>query len=133
MRFWDIGTAILEGVVSIPVDLYYGGRRTLEDLGAFGEEVAAENALERKRVSKLIESAVRDPKVLERVVRIIVEDFVERLPDSTIDKMNEKLKLRVSNFSQDREQNSSCQGIWQCRLPSGSSPIKSQNVLSNLV
>lgn len=98
MRFWDVGVAIFEGVISIPVDLYYGGRRTLEDIGVFGEEVAAENARERERVFKLVQSALRDPKVLERVVRVIVEDFVSRLPDSTIDKINEKLKLRGIEF-----------------------------------
>lgn len=65
MNYWDIAKAIGEGVILIPVDIYYGGRRTLEDVGAFGAQVGETNVRERDRVVGMLQSAYSNRKVFE--------------------------------------------------------------------
>ena len=93
MKLWEIGKAVVSGVLQIPADLYYGGRRTLEDVGVFGAEVRRQNAEERARVGKLIIETIRNRATITRLTEIVVQDFMEKLPDSTQDKLHDSLKL----------------------------------------
>lgn len=81
MRLLELGGAVVEGIVSIPTDLYYGTRRTGEDLGVFGREVQKENQEELQRIGKLIRSAMEDRNVIQRTVMLILDDFFEHLPE----------------------------------------------------
>lgn len=98
MNFWDISKSVVNGIVSIPVDVYYGSRRTFEDAGAFGQQVQADNAAERARIIGLIKSAWQNNEIIYRLIRIIVGDFVERMPQSTMERIEEKLKLSGIQF-----------------------------------
>jgi len=91
MHLNDIGGAFVSGVFSIPVDLYYGSRRTFEDMGLFGEEAQKENAAERGRIADLIKKAFNNRQVIYRLVRIIFDDFFGQLPESTKNKLKEAL------------------------------------------
>ncbi|SDE12044.1 hypothetical protein [Rhodospira trueperi] len=91
MRLYDIGEAFVSGVFSIPVDLYYGSRRTFEDMGLFGEEVQNENAAERGRIADLIKKAFNNKQVIYKLVQIILDDFFAQLPESTKGKLKEAL------------------------------------------
>lgn len=102
MNLFSVAGAIVEGVVQIPVDLYYGGRRTLEDVGAFGAEAAQENAAERERVLNLVQDAFRNRGVIARMVGIIVDDFMAQLPEETVSKMSESLQHSGVRFASNK-------------------------------
>jgi hypothetical protein len=87
MKIFEIGGAILEGIVMIPVDTYYGLRRTTEDVGLFGSETRRKNAEERDRVASLIADAVRNRRLIARTVEIAIADFLDKLPDETQEKI----------------------------------------------
>lgn len=99
MKLFEIGEAIVKGVLEIPVDLYYGGRRTMEDVGLFGAEVRQQNAEERDRVGALIAQAVRNRQTLQRLIEVIVFDFLDKLPESTQSKLNDSLSLSGVKFT----------------------------------
>ena len=86
MSVWGIAGAVVDGVMSIPADLYYGGRRTLED---FGAGVQKENSAERDRIVKLVAEIFENRKKIERLVTIVISDFMDKIPDNLKDKMVE--------------------------------------------
>lgn len=90
MRLLELGTAMAEGVLTIPTDLYYGLRRTAEDVGVFGKDVQQQNRDELERVGKLIRSTFENRNVIYRMVRLILDDFFENLPESVKEKILEK-------------------------------------------
>lgn len=47
----EIALAVFDGVVSIPIDLAYGVRRTFEDFGGSGSATRVANMAENKRVA----------------------------------------------------------------------------------
>jgi hypothetical protein len=98
MGFWDIAKAIATGIVSIPADLYYGGRRTAEDLGLMGEATRLENAAERERLLQLLNDAFRNRQILGRLVTIILDEFFEKVPDDKLRRMSEKAGLRAAQW-----------------------------------
>lgn len=82
--------AAREGIVSIPMDLLYGARRTAEDLGLYGREVQRDNFDEDIRVINLIISAFQSRDALARMVEIILTDFFDKVPDEALKKMIQK-------------------------------------------
>jgi len=93
MKIADIAGAVLKGVAEIPLDLYYGTRRTFEDLGFRGAEVQKANNEERERIRALIKDAIRNRHVLERLIRIVIDDTFEKLPHETQQKIVERMQL----------------------------------------
>lgn len=89
MKIFEIGGAILEGIVMIPVDLYYGGRRTAEDMGVFGGDTRRQNAGERDRVAIMIAEAVRNRRLIARTVEIAITDFLDKLPADSQEKIRQ--------------------------------------------
>jgi hypothetical protein len=87
MIFLTIVDAVVTGVVSIPVDLYYGGRRTVEDIGLLGADARLENAGERERLGRLIGEALRNRNILTHLVEIILDAFFDQVPDSVLQNM----------------------------------------------
>lgn len=94
MNLMTIGDAVIDGVLSVPGDLYYGGRRILENTGAFGTEVRRQNAEEEKRILALLRSLMDNRRLLQEMVEIIIGDFFERLPNSLKMKIHEKATLK---------------------------------------
>lgn len=99
VNFFDIVKAAVEGVVQIPVDLYYAGRRAVEDSGALGEEAQRNNRAEYDRVGDLILAAVRDRRALTQMIEIIVTDFADQLPQEAQDRLQDKLALAGVKFA----------------------------------
>ncbi len=116
MGIWDIAGAIIEGVVSVPVDVYYGSKRTLEDVGLFGRDVQKQNAAERERLFALLKKAISNPKVIERIIRIIVSDFVEVIPPAMMDKINDSLTEGGAKFGARKITQFSLAGFISSRL-----------------
>lgn len=99
MNFWDISEAVIDGILSIPADVFYGGRRTLEDVGVFGGEVQRENAVEREQVLGLLKNVWQNNAIISRVIKIIIGDFVEKIPEETIGRIEDRLKLSGIQFA----------------------------------
>ena len=93
-RILDIGGAVVDGVASIPIGLFYGTRRTIEDVGLLGKDVQRENFAESKRIWGLMKAAFENRGIIMSVITIVVFDCIERLPQSTVDKLAEHLVLR---------------------------------------
>ena len=72
-------------MISIPVDIYYGARRTAEDVGLMGSDQRLENAAKRERLMNLTGSVLRGDRHAEiRLVEIILDDFFDKVPDSAL-------------------------------------------------
>lgn len=93
MGILDIAGAVVKGIASVPMDIYYGGRRTAEDVGLYGSRIKAENAEERERILKLIRWAIDNPRVFQRMITIIFSDFMEKVPESLMGKIEAKMQL----------------------------------------
>lgn len=102
MRVFEIGGAILEGIVMIPVDTYYGVRRTAEDFGASGADVRRKNAEERDRVATMIADAVRNRRLIARTVEIAVSDFLDKLPEATQDQIRQSAQNSGVKFGSNK-------------------------------
>jgi len=87
MSLLSIAEAIVSGVVSIPVDIYHGTRRTAEDVGLLGRDARLENQAERERLTNLIGEVFRNRNILLRPVEIILDHFFDLLPDDALQRM----------------------------------------------
>ncbi|MBO0903577.1 hypothetical protein [Jiella sonneratiae] len=94
MRILDVGGAVVDGVASIPIGLYYGARRTVEDSGVLGRDIQRENFAEDRRVWALMKAAFENRGILMSVITIVVSESLERLPASAIEKLADHLALR---------------------------------------
>lgn len=90
----EIALAVFDGVVSIPVDLAFGARRTFEDFGGSGRATRINNAAENRRVAIIIENAIKfantDAGPITKVMKILLEEFYRDLPDTIIEKAAKK-------------------------------------------
>lgn len=93
-RVLDIGVAVVVGVASIPIGLFYGTRRTIEDVGLLGKDLQREDFAESKRIWGLMKAAIENRGIIMSVITIVVFDCIARLPQSTVDKLAEHLVLR---------------------------------------
>lgn len=76
-----IAVEIAEGILSMPRDLYYGSRRTVETMGFMGREVQRENAAEYERIARLIGAVVQgDTSALNRLIETVLGDFFDKVP-----------------------------------------------------
>jgi len=55
----EIALAVFDGVISIPIDLAYGVRRTFEDFGGNGDATRLNNVAENKRIAIIVENAIK--------------------------------------------------------------------------
>lgn len=99
MYWTDLGAAIIEGIISIPVDLAQGAKRSYEDI-AGSPSIRAENRGERERAFRSIKMAIymgaSDSGPIEKMIKIILTKFYDKLPDSMIQTIAEKAGLGVS-------------------------------------
>ena len=86
----------------IPVDTYYGLRRTTEDVGLFGSKTRRRNAEERDRVASLIADALRNRRVIARTVEIAIADFLDKLPVETQEKIRQSAALSGVKFASNK-------------------------------
>lgn len=90
----EIALAVFDGVVSIPIDLAYGVRRTFEDFGGSGSATRVANMAENKRVANIIENAIKfantDAGPITKILKVILKEFYRDLPDSVIEKAAKK-------------------------------------------
>jgi len=94
MYLKEIALAVFDGIVSIPVDLAYGVRRTYEDFGGSGNAARHNNAAENKRVATIIENAIKfansDTGPVTKILKIILKEFYQDIPDELIEKAAKK-------------------------------------------
>jgi hypothetical protein len=87
----EIALAVFDGVISIPIGLAYGVRRTFEDFGGSGIATRINNFSENKRVAIIIENAIKfantDAGPITKVLKIILEEFYQDIPDAIIEKV----------------------------------------------
>ena len=99
MYIKELASAVIDGVVSIPTDLAYGVRRTYEDI-ADSNTVKAQNKAERQRIWRAINQAfdfgLSEAGPISKMVRIILTDFYDLLPDSAIETIAKKAGLGTS-------------------------------------
>ena len=98
-RILDIGGAMVDGVASIPIGLFYGTRRTIEDVGLLGKDVQKANFAENKRIWELMKAAFENREILMSGITIVVSESLDRLPESTIKKLQYHLELRGIAFT----------------------------------
>jgi len=93
----EIALAVFDGVISIPMDLAYGVRRTFEDFGGSGNGTRLNNVAENKRVAIIIDNAIKfantDAGPITKVLKIILEEFYRDIPDAVIEKVAKKRGL----------------------------------------
>ncbi len=84
----EIALAVFDGIISIPVDLAYGVRRTFEDFGGSGNTAKLNNVAENKRVTIIIDNAIRfantDAGPITKILKIILEEFYQDIPDDIL-------------------------------------------------
>lgn len=90
----EIALAVFDGVISIPLDLAYGARRTFEDFGGSGNSARLKNVAENKRVTIIIENSIKfantDAGPITKILKIILEEFYKDIPDDVIEKVAKK-------------------------------------------
>jgi len=96
----EIALSVFDGVISIPTDLAYGVRKTFEDLGGNGKATRLNNASENKRASIIIENAIKfantDAGPITKVLKIILEEFYQDIPDNIIEKAAKKIGISAT-------------------------------------
>ncbi|MGN0920984.1 MAG: hypothetical protein ACI4NJ_04555 [Cellvibrio sp.] len=95
----ELGKAAIQGIVSIPKDIAYGARRTAEDL--FGnQKVRNENRAERERGIRAIKMAIdfgsSESGLIREMVRLVLTEFYDFLPDSAIESIAKKAGIGTS-------------------------------------
>lgn len=99
MYIAELGKAVVEGVLSIPSDLAHGTRRTFEDV-AGQKAVRLENQAERERIWRVIKRAIdlgsSESGPINRIVKIILTEFYDLLPDSAIESIAKKAGVGAS-------------------------------------
>jgi len=103
MYLKELGKAVIDGVISIPADLAYGARRTYEDI-AGSHLVREQNKAERQRIWYVLKKAFdlgasEEAGPISKIVKIILTDFYDILPDATIEVIAKKAGLGTSYMS----------------------------------
>ncbi|UJD79850.1 hypothetical protein [Serratia rubidaea] len=95
MQASELAKAVYEGVITIPVDFYFGLERTLEDLNltAGGFIYQSRNRAEDDRFIKGIIQVAKNSNVLFDMVKFIVGDVIEKLPEPAVKKIAEGVSL----------------------------------------
>lgn len=101
MYISELGKAAIEGIISIPMDLAYGVRRTYEDIA--GEKaVQAENRAERERGMRAIKMAINfgssEAGPISKMVKIILTEFYDLLSDSAVEAIAKKAGVGASYY-----------------------------------
>ena len=95
----ELGKAAIQGVISIPMDLAYGARRTFEDV-AGSARVRLENRAERERGMRAIKMAINfgssESGPIAKMVKIVLTEFYDFLPDSAIESIAKKAGVGTS-------------------------------------
>lgn len=99
MYIKELGEAVVDGIISIPSDIGHGAKRTYEDV-AGSRTVRAENKAERERTWRVIKKAIdfgsSEAGPISKIVRIILTEFYDLLPDSAIESIAKKAGLGTS-------------------------------------
>lgn len=102
MYIKELGKAVIDGIISIPADLAYGARRTYEDI-AGSAIVKEQNRAERQRIMYALKMGFdfgsSEAGPISKIVKIIITDFYDLLPDSTVEAIAKKAGLGTSYMS----------------------------------
>lgn len=99
MYLLELGKAAIEGVISIPVDLAYGARRSYEDIVG-SSRVKQENRAERDRAFQVIKMAINlgsdESGPIAKMVKLVLTEFYDLLSDSAIESIAKKAGIGAS-------------------------------------
>ncbi|MDQ9474993.1 hypothetical protein ACUNGS_19585 [Serratia sp. IR-2025] len=100
MRAYDLAKAVFDGVVTIPADFYFGLERSFEDLNltAGGFLYQSRNRAEDERFLRGITQVFRNKNVLFDMVKFIVNDVLEKLPEPAVKKICEGITLSSATY-----------------------------------
>lgn len=99
MYIAELGKAAIQGVISIPTDITYGAKRTFEDVVG-SHQVRNENRAERERGMRAIKMAIdfgsSESGPIKEMVKLVLTEFYDLLPDSAIDFIAKKAGVGAS-------------------------------------
>lgn len=87
-----------KGVLSVPVDLYYGAGRTVRSWGLHGLDEAAEIGIQNEEVAGLLKDIVQNPETLHKVVDVALNDFYTKLNPSDRERIALQLKAKGGGY-----------------------------------
>lgn len=85
--------AIASGLISIPMDIYLGIERTLQDLALADGRTAVQrrNMNDDLRVMRAVGKLFRDRNTIKKVAEIIINDVLDHLPQPVLQKIHDAL------------------------------------------
>ncbi len=86
----NVATGIGSGIVSVGEDLAGGAYRTARGLNIFNTDELAQIGAENERAYNLIVSFIKNPDLLENVVRFAIENIYNNLPADLQEKIRER-------------------------------------------
>ena len=88
-----LANSIVSGVVSVPMDFYLGLERTFQDLNFSdgGRRIQSRNMQDDIRVGRAVYRAFKDRNEITKIVKIIINDSLQYLPDPVLRKVHDKL------------------------------------------
>lgn len=88
-----LANSIVSGVVSVPMDFYLGLERTFQDLNFSdgGGRIQSRNMQDDIRVGRAVYRAFKDRNEITKIVKIIINDSLQYLPDPVLRKVHDKL------------------------------------------
>lgn len=107
MGFWadayNVAVACGEGIVSVGEDLAYGVERTAQGLNFSNPSrqvaIATENELLAKLLADMVKHGINTPKnPLYRVVKLILSEYYQHIPEEILKKLAEKLGLKIAYY-----------------------------------
>ncbi|CAI0709399.1 Uncharacterised protein [Serratia entomophila] len=100
MRVYDLAKSVYDGVITIPADVYFGLERSFEDLNltAGGILYQNRNRAEDDRFLKGLTQVAKKPNVLFDMIKFIVNDVLEKLPEPAVKKILEGVTLSGSTY-----------------------------------
>lgn len=89
----SLAISIVDGVSSIPLDIYLGIERTIQDIGAGDgrKNTQRRNFNDNSRMLKAIGKVYRDRNEIRKIIDIIINDALVKLPDETLSKIINKV------------------------------------------
>ncbi len=121
MNIASIGKGVIDGVVSIPVDFYYGIERTLEDLSLSdgGQMYQSRNFDDDSRLYQGLKRICANRTVIIQITEIIINDALSHLPDSAVQKIHDAIARKATAVGSRQITQLAIGGIIGARLVDG--------------
>lgn len=101
MRISQLADAVVQGLQSLPTDLYLGLDKTEQDLHFFtsNKQVRQQHPSQGCRFSFVINNLRRDRQALSQMAQIIIDDLLDKVSDPVIKQIYDKLISGETHFT----------------------------------